>query len=162
MVTRSTWAGSNLDWGSDMGFSVSGSYALIAIGTLVAVGMAFTAGSNAIEQVSDAEQRFQDDRLHTRNTAVEFGTVSYNVSGGDRLVIEVNNTGATGLKLSAVDILIDNDLRTSFDTSSIDGDEATDIWLPGETLRLEVGLSSRPDRVKVVTGPGVAIATGVE
>jgi len=37
------------------------------------------------------------------------------------------------------------------------GDNSTDLWLPGERLHLEVSASSQPTRVKIVSGPGVAV-----
>lgn len=144
-----------------MGFSVSGSYALIAIGTLIAVGMVMTAGSNAVEQVTDAEQGARDDHLTERNTAIELANVSYNASGGTLLVIEVNNTGSTALGLNATDVIVDNELQTAFESRVVVGEGSTDVWLPGETLRIELDRSSQPDRVKVVTGPGVAVSTEV-
>ena len=144
-----------------MGFSVSGSFALIAIGTLVAVGMVTTAGSNAVEQVTDAEQQVHDAHLVERNTAIEFGNVSYNASGGRHLVIEVGNTGSTTGDLHVTDVIVDNDLETDFEVLAVEGATASDIWLPGETLRIELDRSSRPGRVKVVTGGGVAISTEV-
>jgi len=38
-----------------------------------------------------------------------------------------------------------------------DGDNSTDLWLPGERLHLEVNATSQPNRVKIVSGPGVAV-----
>ena len=144
-----------------MGFSVSGSFALIAIGTLVAFGMVMTAGSNTVEQVTDAQQQVRDEHLVERNTAIEFGNVSYNASGGTLLVIEVINTGSTSLDLNATDVIVDNVLQTDFELLAVEGATASDVWLPGETLRIEIDRSTRPERVKVVTGGGVAISTEV-
>ncbi len=144
-----------------MGFSVSGSFALIAIATLIATGMFVTATSDAVELITDAEGKVNDVDLTMRNTAVEFGNVTHNASGGNTLVIEANNTGATTLSLAATDVIVDNELRTTFDTRTVDGDASTDLWLPGETLRIELSITPPPDRVKLVTGPGVAIATEV-
>lgn len=145
-----------------MGFSVSGSFALIAIGTLVAIGMFVTASTDAFELVTDAEDGVQNADLTRQNTAIEFANVTYNVSGGTTLVIEANNTGSTALSLNATDVIVDNELQTSFDLRTVDGDATTDLWLPGETLRIELTISPPPTRVKLVTGPGVAISTEVD
>lgn len=144
-----------------MGFSVSGSFALIAIATFIALGMAFTAGSNAIERVSSAQDERWEDHLEQRNTDIEIANASYNASGATTLVVEVNNTGSSTLSVNGTDVIVDNELQTTFDAQTVDGDTTTELWFPGETLRIEVSLASPPDRVKIVADPGIARATEV-
>lgn len=144
-----------------MGFSVSGSFALMAIATFIALGMAFTAGSNAIERVSSAQDETWEDHLEQQNTDIEIANATYNGSGTNTLAVEINNTGSSTLSVNDTDVIVDNELRTTFDARTVDGDTTTDLWFPGETLRIEISEPSAPDRVKIVTGPGVARTTGV-
>jgi flagellar protein FlaF len=62
------------------------------------------------------------------------------------------------LSVNDTDILIDGIYteHTEMVTLEVDDDDATDLWLPGETLQANVSVESRPARVKIVTGPGVA------
>ncbi|MFB6188511.1 MAG: flagellin [Halapricum sp.] len=138
-----------------MGFSVSGSAAIIFAGMFIAFGMFYSATSNSMEQVTDAQGDWQDHSLAQQNTAVNVTGASYNASTNS-LVVTVANTGATSLSVNGTDLLVDNTYETSFVDRSVDGDTSTDLWLPGEQLRYNVSFASQPSRVKVVTGPGVA------
>lgn len=135
-----------------MGFSVSGSTALLFVAALVAFGMFQSAATNGFEQVNDARADGSDRLLERQNTAINVTGVSYNASSGS-LSVRANNTGTTSLSVSAVDLLVDN-VYVDADTT-VRGSSTTDLWLPGETLVANATVSSAT-RVKVVTGPGVA------
>lgn len=143
-----------------MGFSVSGSAAIIFLGFLAAFGMIYTSASNGIEKVDSANQDVNEDLLEQQNTDIKITNTTF--ANNDTLHIYVNNTGTTTLSIEETDILVDNTYLTGFDYRNVDGKSETDVWLPGERLHVKytysTNQSSPPSRVKVVTGTGVAAA----
>jgi flagellar protein FlaF len=138
-----------------LGFSVSGSAAIVFVGIFLAFSSAYTASANGFERVTDAKSAVDEEALERQNTALSLTNATYD-AGTDTLTVEAVNEGTTTLDVGAVDLLVDNAYRDDFATRTVDGDDSTDLWLPGERLRLEVNASSQPSRVKIVTGPGVA------
>jgi len=138
-----------------MGFSVSGSAALIFAAMFIAFGMFHSATTNGFEQVSEAQEDRTDRTLVQQNTEIEILSATWNGNGNDNLVVEVANNGSTELTVSDVDLLTDNDYQTG-SLTSVDGDDSTDLWLSHEVLNVTVRSGSQPGQVKVVTGPGVA------
>ncbi len=145
-----------------MGFSVSGSAAVVFVGLFLAFGMYHSATANSFERVSDAEEARSDDLLESRNTALNVTNASYDNSANE-LTVEVNNTGAAQLRVSHTDLLVDGQYQTGWaDAATVAGDADTDLWLTGEQLSVTLtGISSQPDHVKVVTGTGVAVTAEV-
>lgn len=135
-----------------MGVSVSASAAIIFVGLFVSIGMVYPALANGYEQVQEAETDAADRELETKNTEISIANATY--SSGT-LTVEVTNDGTTALAVDATDVLVDGNYRTGFDSLTVDGDPDTSLWLPGETLRVELSESTRPDRVVVVTEGGV-------
>jgi flagellar protein FlaF len=137
-----------------MGFSVSSAGAVIFISLFVTFGMVYSAVSNSTEQVNDAERLASDQFVDQRNTNLNVTQASYS---SNTLVVEANNTGSTPLSLSETDLLVDNDhvAESEYDVLTVDGRTDTDLWLPGETLRVEVSFPSRPDRVLVASEHGL-------
>jgi flagellar protein FlaF len=137
-----------------MGFSVSSAGAIIFISLFVTFGVVYSAMANSTEQVNDAEKIASDQFVDQRNTAIEVTNTSYS---GTTLVVEVDNTGATPLALPETNLVVDNDHvpASSFDTVTVAGRTDTDLWLPDETLRIEVSMSNQPDRVLVATTHGI-------
>lgn len=140
-----------------MGFSVSSAAAIVFISLFVVVGMVFSAASNSTEKVNDAKRAMSDNHLGQENTGLEIVSKSWD---GSTLTLEVNNTGAEAMSLDQAELLVDNDHvpQSSFAVLTVDGQSDTDLWLPGETLHVEVSLSETPSRVKVVGAHGVADA----
>lgn len=142
-----------------MGFSVSSSFAVIAFGAFVAMSAAYGAAANAAEnrQAAQADQRAHRDAIVETSINVTSTDVSIT---GCRLTVEANNTGSTTLSVNDTDLLVDGEYRTDWRASAtVNGDADTDLWLPGERLSISVtdGITAAPDRVKIVTGPGVAV-----
>ena len=135
-----------------MGFSVSGSAALIFVAAFIGFGMFYSATANSAEMVTEAREDRSDRQLDRTNTAIEITTVNYDT---DYLNITVENTGTTELTVSDVDVLFDNDYQTGYRTA-VEGDTTTDLWLSQETLAINATVAPQPNRVKIVTGPGVA------
>lgn len=144
-----------------MGFSVSASVAILLAATLIAFGMFHSAAYNTVERVTDAQAEAKDDLLDQQNTAIDLTEAVY-YQGNDSLHVNVTNTGATTLSVSETDLLADNEYRSSFADREVEGDGTTDVWAPGETLQYNVTSDSQPDRVTVVSGPGVAASGVVE
>lgn len=141
-----------------MGFSVSGSAALIFVAAFIGFGMFYTATANSFEQINDARDDRADRTLERDNTAIELTDVTYNNSASS-LNITARNTGTTDLELDELDVLADNDYRTGY-RSAVDGDETTNLWLPQEQLVINAtGIDTDPGQATVVTGPGIS-ATG--
>jgi flagellar protein FlaF len=138
-----------------LGFSVSGSAAIIFVGIFLAFSSAYTASANGFERVNDAKSAVDEAALERQNTALSLTNASYD-AGTDTLTIDAVNEGTTSLEVGAVDLVVDNSYRDNFTARRVEGDDSTDLWLPGERLHLEVTVTSRPTRIKLVTGPGVA------
>lgn len=139
-----------------MGFSVSATTVVLLLAALLALGTFQAAVFEGHERRAEATDALEEQRLDRANTAVELAAVTHNATSG-RLAVRVNNTGATALSVDTVDLLVDNDYTTP--TPSIANRTTTNLWLPGESLVLETTVTD-PTRVRVVTGPGVAV-TGV-
>jgi flagellar protein FlaF len=138
-----------------MGFSVSGATAVVYVGLLVSAAVLVPAVDRYAERHVEAVETRDERALDRRNTAIGAPNATYNATD-DRLVVVVENTGTTTLAVSRVDLLVDGRYRAVAPANAtVDGTETT-TWLPGERLRLVVVDPVRPDRVKVVTGGGVA------
>jgi flagellar protein FlaF len=138
-----------------MGFSVSGSAAIVFAAMFIGFGMFYTATSNGFEQVTEAQTDQADRELTRQNTAMFVDTATWD-DNTSTLTVTANNTGANALSVAEVDLLANNSYRSGYATS-VDGDAETDLWAPGERLTITVtGLETNPGRVKLVTGPGVA------
>lgn len=140
-----------------MGFSISGSTVVIFIGLLVSAATLYPAVDGAQEARADAIDDKSERMLVTTNTAVAITDVD---TTGDSVVVAVENTGTTTLEVGAVDLLVDGAYRLP-DTTAVGDNAETTTWQPGERLELTISNASNPDRVKVVTGPGVAATAEV-
>jgi flagellar protein FlaF len=140
-----------------LGFSVSGSAAIIFVGIFLAFSSAYTASANGFERVTDARSAVDEEALDQQNTALSVTNATYD-AGNDTLTVEAVNEGTTTLEIAAVDLLVDNAYRDNFTVRTVGGDNSTGLWLPGERLHLEVNATTQPNRVKIVSGPGVADA----
>lgn len=138
-----------------MGFSTSGSVAILFVGALVCLSTVYPVVETANERVTEASEARDDRALAQANTAVNVTTVDYNASS-DTLVVTVTNTGSTTLSVDDTDLLVDGRLRSGA-TTSVEGDTGRTIWVPGEELRFELtGVTTAPGRVKLVTENGIA------
>lgn len=139
-----------------MGFSVSGSFAILVLASLIAFGMLHSAGTNSFERVTDATKDAYEDDLDRRNTAIDVVRAEY---GSGQLDVDVTNNGTTALAVNDTDLLVDNVYQRSDDTDvqvEVVDNPDSGLWLPGQTLSFQVGMVDAPGRVKVVTEYGVA------
>lgn len=137
-----------------MGFSVSGSLAVVTVGVLIAFSMAYTAGANGFELVNDAREEQSERVVERHNTGLEIANATY-FGSNDTLRVTVNNTGTTSLSVNATDVIADNTYLTN-GTRSVAGDADTDLWHPGEQLTVNVSLPNGPDAVTVATEHGLS------
>lgn len=138
-----------------MGFSVSGSTAIIFLAMFLSFGMFYSSAYNGFERVNDA-QTFQSEHvLEQQNTGLNITKLNYSTG---YLNVTVNNTGTTTLDVSDTDVLVDGVYvsEKSVAARDVDGNNDTELWLPGESLHYRINVSAGPKRVKVVTGPGPA------
>ena len=138
-----------------MGFSTSGATAIVFIGMLVAVGIAYPVLQSAHDERLSAIDDRDDRTLEMRNTAISVEEASYN---GSELTVNVTNTGSTTLSVPATDLLIDGIYWTESadDDVLVEGQSDRERWQPGERLTIIVSTSEQPNRVKVVTEYGIA------
>jgi len=143
-----------------MGVSTSASLLIVFIVVFVALGWVYTAGSNAVDRVSDAqsEQFQQYDAI--QRTSINVTAATYDTG---TLTVRINNTGSERLSVNATDVLVDGEfVSTDAFTATVDG-EATDRWGLEQQLVLTTdSVSTAPDRVKVVTEAGIAATARVE
>jgi flagellar protein FlaF len=146
-----------------MGFSVSGATAIVFLGAVIAFGSAYPAVVDSTEAISQAQGQQSDRMLEQQNSELTVETATY-YAGNDTLAANVSNSGTTALAVADVDVLVNGTYRDGA-TVDVVGNADSEVWLPGEVLRVEV--SATPNtagdelRLKLVTGPGVADATEV-
>lgn len=143
-----------------MGFSVSGSAAIVFIAAFVSVGILYSAAYNGYEEVTVAEDGQADRLLQQRNTDVSIVGTSYN-STEENFTVQIMNDGSTTLSVSETDVVLDGAYQSSWESYNVSGSTTTDVWAPGETLNVTVNSTSAPGRVKVVTGTGVSVTSEV-
>lgn len=143
-----------------MGFGVSGSFAIIVLASLIAFGTFYGAASNGAERIADAQQAVTDHRLDRINTEINVTAANYD-AGNDTLAMAIENTGSTTLSVNRTDVVVDNTYHSSFTVFAVEGNGTTDLWLPGETLEVELTISPAPERIKIVAETGVAASVEV-
>lgn len=142
-----------------MGLSVSAATAVVFLGLFIAAGSFYPAVANGAELVSDAQQDTNDRALDRQNTDITVTNATYD-DVNETLVVNVTNDGSTALDLDAVDVLGDNTyLRAN---ATVEGDDSTGVWLPGEWARFEATTATAPDRTTVVVDHGVRDGGPVE
>lgn len=138
-----------------MGFSVSGSFAIIVLASFIAFGMVYPAAANGFERVTDAVGATHDDDLERQNTAIEIVQVDYQAG---QLDVNVTNNGSSTLSINDTDLVVDNVYYApeELDVHRVVGNPDSELWLPGETLFFRASIPDAPNRTKVVTEYGVA------
>ncbi|MCU4743794.1 flagellin [Natronoglomus mannanivorans] len=136
-----------------MGFSTSGAAAILFIGLLIAVSIAYpaleTANDRRMTAIEDRDQR----ALDVRNTDVAVTSAVYEAEGNE-LTLEIRNTGSTTLSVTETDLLVDGIYQSGYETA-VEANTARTLWQPGETLTMSLTYDD-PTRVKIVTENGIA------
>jgi len=132
--------------------------AILLVAMVIAVSIIFSTLSANYEMLKEAENvknKIEYEQLHT---TINIENVTYN-SG--TVIINATNEGSTVIETDKIDVLINGELYTANITStSVNGTNVT-IWIPEETLRIEVNSAVSPSRVKLVTDNGVSDYWGV-
>lgn len=148
-----------------MGFSVSGATVILFLGIVISFGMAYTAANNGAELINDAYEDSTDGELTRQNTDVRIASADAANQGDEwHLNVTVENTGSTALSVEDTDILIDGNYTPHTSDKmvvEVEDTNGTALWLPGERLRINATLAAEPERVKIVTGPGVSASEAV-
>jgi len=146
-----------------MGFSVSGSWVLLFVGTFAAFGTLYSTTANTAEQYEDNREFQREHLAEIQGTALSITSVSLADGVSCGVNVSVENTGETTLSIDETDLLYDNEYQVGWQSNAeVNGDGSTDIWRPGQTLSIsDDDLLEAPDRIKVVSGPGVADTTEV-
>lgn len=137
-----------------MGFSVSGSAAIVFFAAFVSIGLLYTAAYNGYEDVTVAQDGHADRILEQRNTEVTIASTNYNGTS-ENLSIEILNEGVTTLSVERTDVVVDGVFQGPWLSYNVSGNAATDVWAPGETLNVTVESTTDPARVKIVTEHGI-------
>ena len=131
-----------------MGFSVSGSAAIIFIGLVVAVGIAVPPVVGSFGSLADAQGEQIDRGIDALNTDFEIESATYDADN-ERLTLELVNTGSTTLSRAKTSVLVDGEIYPGV------ADEG--LWVPGETITITVeDVTTEPERVKIVAENGIA------
>ena len=100
-----------------MGFSVSATFSIVAVASLVSLINIYTVSDNTMSEVIDSYytnfddlNKKKNDDINITNTSVVGNATSYN------LTLTVKNEGTTTLKVSTWNLLIDGELK-NFNTS---------------------------------------------
>ncbi|MFB6112536.1 MAG: fla cluster protein FlaF [Halodesulfurarchaeum sp.] len=138
-----------------MGFSVSGSAAIVFLAVFLGFGMLATSTFAGFERVADAKAANTDGVLEVKNTDVELVRVTN--TSTETVNITVSNTGATTLDVNDTDVILDGTYQVP-ESTNISDRRSPELWAPGESLTFNVSYShDETVRVKIVTGPGVSV-----
>ena len=141
-----------------MGFSVSGSTAVIFIGVLIAANSLYGAWTYSQDQIETARADSEHDYLEQRQTSVEIVGTSYS-SDTNTLSVNVSNTGSTSLGTSGTTVVVDGEYAPKETTTvkdSFGNVRDSSLWLPGDYLTVNVSSTTDPTRVKITTDNGIS------
>lgn len=137
-----------------MGFSVSGSAAIIFLAAFVGFGILYTSAYNSFELVDTALDEKESQLLGQQNTDLEIVSAEINNSESS-LRVTVENTGAKEMRVNNADLLINGTYQETLE-KSVDGESGRSLWLPGENLTIEMEYNGGPARLKIIADHGVA------
>lgn len=139
-----------------MGFSVTATHVIFLV-AMLGVGATATTAYWTVQERLDDGQRTRDalaeERVWTNLTVT---STSYD-SGAQRYTVDVKNVGSTSLRVSELTYLIDGAVSLLVESTAVEGDSSTDLWLPGETLVVEFNpIASQPSFFRLVAGNGAS------
>jgi len=133
-----------------MGFSVSASIAIFLFGFLVMGSILYSSGNNSARLVDDGQNEQHKRMVDELQTAINITSTDYNLTL-QKLTVNVENKGGIVLDSSKINLLIDGNISSSVSFNP------TKVWIPeNELIITATGVSSSPDRVKIVTENGVS------
>lgn len=133
--------------------SVASVILLIAIiGSATVLYSVFSATQELLREAESVKTELEYEQLHT---FITIENVTYNSTSGI-LVINATNNGSTVILVDDIEVLLDGQIFTQDIMSATVNGVKVDLWLPGETLKIEVNSSINPSRVKIVAHNGVS------
>jgi len=135
-----------------MGFSVSAATAIIFSAMALSMGILAVMTTEAFDAVRRAGETRVDMLIERERTRVSIIEVTW---ANGTLRVNSSNDGSTTLHVSKTLLLV-NGLLVTGGVSGDAGVSGSDLWLPGEVLRLRVSPSVSPSSVKLVAETGVA------
>lgn len=127
--------------------------AILLIAMAITASMVFNTLSSNYELLRKADIKKEEIDYNQLHTFLSVDNVSY--SSGT-VTINATNDGSTVIDTDKLEVLFDGELYTDNITSTtIDGKDAN-IWIPEETLIIEVDSSLNPSRVKLVADNGAS------
>ncbi len=138
-----------------MGFSVSGSAAIIFIGLMVATGIAVPSLIGSFGSLANAQGGQIDRGVDAMNTEFEIETTTYD-DETDELEITLKNTGSTTLFVERTSVLVNGELKPDAATGS------ERYWVPNETITITITVEEDTEsgQIKVVVENGIAQTAG--
>lgn len=136
-----------------MGFSVAAAAAILFAGAIVSFAILAESVKTANETVHEAqglEGARVADALNTRISLINGS------ANGTIVDLNLTNNGSVVIHVRALEILVNGTLYTgSITLSAVAGSTSTNLWAPGQVLRLTVGAPvPGPASVKIVTETG--------
>lgn len=143
-----------------VGFSVSGTYAVLFVGLLMASSMLYGAFDASIERTIEGASEDYQARSEQTRTAIEISNVTYD-EDNEVLTVNVTNTGSTILDVNATDLVIDNEYYndSTLNDRRVDGSPNASRWRPDEVLHFNATVADPVD-VLVMTEHGVSTFYG--
>ena len=123
-----------------MGVSVSASTAIIVAGLFFAFTAFYPVAANGFDRVTDAQHGVNERALEQQNTDLAVANATYDDDSGT-LTVNATNDGSVGLVVSDATLVVGTeyvDLGGPNATTTVDGDDDTDLWLGDETLTVTV------------------------
>ena len=133
-----------------MGFSVSAASAILFISFAVVFGIVFGAMGNYQYTISDAQQSQMQRLQEEKETQVSITTVDT-----DNTTVDVANVGSVTLNAQDVDMLV-NGTMVEISNITVLGHPGSNIWSPGEIIRMHVSSNLTDARIKVIVENGIA------
>lgn len=150
----------------DRAFATSASLLVVFVGFAIAAGALYSVTANTQERLHEARDDAREHHREVRLTAIDVTDATWD-GGAANLTLRIENTGETTLSVADADTVVDGTYVgvDGYERVAVEG-HRSDLWRPGEELVLEdadtvAGFPSAPDRVAVVTGPGVSDAAEV-
>jgi len=109
-----------------------------------------SANYDIIRKAEASKNEIDMEQLHT---IIEIINVTYSVG---KISINSTNNGSTEIDVNDIDVIIDGVYYTDNITSTTISGANVTLWLPEETLKIEVTSDSAPSRVKLVAHNGIS------
>ncbi|MFP3909080.1 MAG: hypothetical protein ACOC5L_00640 [Halobacteriota archaeon] len=127
--------------------------AILLIAMAITASIVFNTLSSNYELLRKADIKKGEINYNQLHTFLSIDNVSY--SSGT-VIINATNDGSTVIQTKKIELLFDGGLYTDNITSTtVDGKEVN-IWIPEETLTVEVNSSLNPSRIKLVADNGAS------